>query len=221
MKVLKLLPLLILIVSSCSSSLERPYTKSTLETDIVELKKTLSEEEIEILAGYIVMKSMDNETLLGKTYADLLEEAMEIKAAFKKQEEEEKQLAEQAKIDEARRIKRLGEALTVGLFDKGYMEYKYQEYITYKFVFQNKSDKDIKAFKGKIVVKDLFDKEITSFELTYDDGILANSTKNWNAQTDFNQFKDEDVTLKNKDVGDLKISWIPAKIIFTDESTIE
>ena len=57
--------------------------------------------------------------------------------------------------------------------------------------------------------------------MTYDDGIPAKSTKNWNAQTEFNQFMDEDVALKNKDVEDLKISWIPEKILFSDGTTLE
>ena len=119
------------------------------------------------------------------------------------------------------RIDRLGKALTVSLFEKGFTKYDYQDYITYKFAFENKVDKEVKAFTGEIIFNDLFDKKISSLNLTYDDGVLANSTKKWDAQTDYNQFMDKDVKLRNKDIEDLKIVWIPEKIIYTDGSTLE
>ena len=206
---------------SCSTPLDKPFKEATLEEDMVKLKKALSEEELEILTGYVTLKSLANDKMLGKTYGDLLKEAKELREELRKQEEEQNKLAEQARIEEDERIKRLGEALAIGLFEKDFLEYNYQEYITYKFVFQNKTDKNIRAFTGTVYINDLFDKEITSFNLTYDDGVTANSTKNWNAQTDFNEFIDKDVTLKNKDIEDLKIKWVPKKIIFTDNSTLE
>jgi len=202
-----LLFVIAIFIVSCSSPLDKPYKKDNLEEDVIELKKSLSEDELEMLAGYIALKSLGDDKMLGKTYGDLLDEAKNLREELRLKEEEEKQLAEKAKVEEAERIKRLGGALTVSLFDKNFAEYNYQEYITYKFAFENKTDKDIKAFTGKIVFNDLFDKEISDLNLTYDDGVPANSTKNWNAQTDFNQFMDKDVTLKNKDVEDLKVQW--------------
>ena len=68
----------------------------------------------------------------------------EAKIAKQKQEEEERiqrELAEKAKKEEEAKIARLKNALTVTIFDKGYSEYDYQEYITYKFAFENKTDK--------------------------------------------------------------------------------
>lgn len=212
---------LIIAIASCSSPLDKPYKKDSLEEDAIELKKTLSEDELGMLAGYIAIKSLGNDKMLGKTYGDLLGEAKKLREEMRLKEEEEKELAGKAKIEELERIKRLGGALTVSLFEKGFTEYNYQKYITYKFAFENKTDKNIKAFTGQIVFYDLFDKEISSLNLTYDDGVTANSMKNWNAQTDYNQFKDEDITLKSKNVEDLKIKWVPGKIIFEDNSTLE
>lgn len=208
-------------VPSCSSPLDKPYKKDNLEEDVIELKKSLSEDEFEMLKGYIVLKSLNDDKMLGKTYGDLLDEAKKLREELQLKEEEEKKLAEKAKAEEAERIKRLGGALTVSLFEKGFTEHNYQEYITYKVAFENKTDKDIKAFTGKIIFNNLFDKEILTTNLTYDDGVPANSTKNWNGQTDFNQFSDRDRRLKNKDLDDLKVNWIPEKIIFKDGSTLE
>ena len=221
MKNISLLLILSIIIISCSSPLDKAYTQESLAEDIVALKESLSEEELKTLGGYIMKKSFSGDNMLGKTYNDLLEEAKKLQEELRLQEEEEKKLAEKARIEEAERIKRLGEALTVSFFDKGFSEYNYQKYITYKFVFENKTEKTMKAFTGEIKITDLFDKEIKSFSLTYDDGVPANSTKNWDAQTDYNQFKDEDVLLKNKDMEDLKIRWVPGKIIFSDNTTLE
>lgn len=210
-----------ILIISCSSPLDKPYKKDNIEEDVIELKKSLSEDELEILTGYIALKSLGNDKMLGKTYGNLLDEAKELKEELRLKREEEKKLAEKAKIEEAEKVKRLGGALTVSLFEKGFAKYNYQDYITYKFVFENKKDKDIKAFTGQIIFNDLFDKKISSLNLTYDDGVSANSIKNWNAQTDYNQFMDKDVALKNKDVEDLKVEWIPEKIIYKDGSTLE
>ncbi len=210
-----------ILIVSCSSPLDKPFKKDNLEEDVIELKESLSEEELNMLAGYIAIKSLGDDKMLGKTYGNLLDEAKNLKEELRLKKEEEKMLAEKARAEEAEKIKRLGGALTVSLFEKGFSKYNYQDYITYKFAFENKKDKDIKAFTGQIIFNDLFDKKISSLNLTYDDGVPANSTKNWNAQTDYNQFMDKDVALKNKDVEDLKIEWIPEKIIYKDGSTLE
>src|SRR5690606_22654295 len=119
------------------------------------------------------------------------------------------------------RIKRLNKAVMVSCFEKGYVEIDYQDYITYKFVIQNKSDKNIRAIKGSITFTNLFDEEITSLSFVYDQPIQAGHETNWNATTDYNQFIDEDQILKNKDLKDLKVVWKPEKIIFEDGTSLE
>jgi len=130
-------------------------------------------------------------------------------------------LAEKAKKEQEERTRRLNAILTVSLFDKGYVEVNYQDYITYKFAFENKSDKDIKAFKGYLAIKDLFDATIKEINITYDDGVPAGEVKNWNATTDYNQFHKEDQQLRSKDMEDLKLVWTPEKVIFSDGSEME
>ena|SRR5690606_26448531 len=206
----------VIVLLSCSQPLDRPFKEDNLEEDIVEIKKSLSENEAELLTGYLVVKSLDDQRILGKTYRDLLEEAKVFRDEQEAQMAEEKRLAEKAQAEERERIRRLNQALTVSIFDKGFSEYNYQEYLTYKFSFDNKTDKDIKAFTGLITLNDLFDKEISSFTLTYDKGIPAKSSKNWDAQTDYNPFIDKDVALKGKELDNLKIIWTPEKIIFED-----
>lgn len=211
----------VLFVASCSSPLDQPYKQDSLEGDMIKLKEKLSEEDFATLARYIVLKNMSDDPMLGKTYGGLLEEAKEIQVERQQQEVVEKELAEKAKAAEAERVRRLGDALTVSVFDKGYAELNYQDYITYKFAFENKADRDIRAFSGRLTFYDLFNKEIKIINLTYDEGIPAHSTVNWSATSDYNQFLDKDVALKNKDLDNLKVKWVPEKIIFLDGESLE
>ena len=211
----------IILFNSCSSPLDKPYKKDTIEEDFLNLKNAINEEDVTLLAGYIALKSIGEESFLGKSYMDILKEAKSYQEELRLKSEEEKRLAEKAKTEEAERVKMLGESLTVSVFAKDFFEYNYRDYISYKFVFENKADKDIKAFTGKMVFSDIFDKEIKSLNLTYDEGVSAGSTKKWNAQTEFNQYIDGDVTLKNKELENLKMTWVPEKIIFEDGSVLE
>ena len=55
----------------------------------------------------------------------------------------------------------------------------------------------------------------------YDKPIEAGKQVNWDANTEYNQFRSEDKTLKNKDLKDLKVVWNPEKILFEDGTTLE
>jgi len=89
MKNLSLLLLLSIIIISCSSPLDKAYKQDTLEEDIVALKESISEEELNTLAGYIALKTFSGDDMLGKTYNDLLNEAKKMKEELRIQEEED------------------------------------------------------------------------------------------------------------------------------------
>lgn len=215
--------LAIVILASCSSPMNNTYSDATFESDLKAIREAnaLDSTEMNLLAMYFVRAKLLNESIEGKSYNEILTDA---KIAKQKQEEEERiqrELAEKAKKEEEARIARLKNSLTVTIFDKGYAEYDYQEYITYKFAFENKTDKEITAFTGQIIFTDLFDKEIKSLNLTYDDGVAASSIKNYSATTDYNQFMNEDQLLKSKNLKQIKLVWKPEKILFDDGSTLE
>lgn len=88
MKNLSLLLVLSIIIISCSSPLDKAYKQDTLEEDIVALKESISEEELNTLAGYIALKTLSADDMLGKTYNELLNEAKKMKEELKIQEEE-------------------------------------------------------------------------------------------------------------------------------------
>jgi hypothetical protein len=155
------------------------------------------------------------------SYAQILEDGKKWKAEQEKIKTEQKTLASKALKIENEKIIRLSESVLVSCFSKSFTKYDYEEYITYKFVIQNKSDKQIRAVKGSITFTNLFDETIKSLNLVYDQPIDSGIEVTYNAQTDYNQFTDSDKALKNKDLKDLKVIWKPEKIIFEDGSTLE
>jgi len=166
-------------------------------------------------------KDADSENnLVGKTYEELLKQADDLTAEMKAKEEEEKRLAEK----EIRRRKeialKISESLTFALTKKGYLEASYQKYITYTFTFQNKTKRDIAGVKGSVTLYDMFDEKIKSLNLSYDGGINAGKTVNYEATTNYNSFEPEDVKLKDTKLEKIKVKWEAEKLIFNDGEEI-
>ncbi len=209
------------ILWSCSSPLDRPYNLETVQEDMKAVSSKLDTNEIFVLGATIIRMQFSGDKIDNMTYRDILEKGKKWKAEQDKIEAEQKAAREKAIWEEAERIKRLSESVMVTCVSKSYTEYDYQEYITYKFVIENKTDRAIRAVKGSISFTNLFDDEINSLNFVYDELIEAKGKVTWNAQTEYNQFMDKDVTLKNKDLDDLKVIWEPLKVIFADGSTLE
>ena len=210
-----------ILVVACSSPLDKKYSEDTIQEDAKELRSELDSSDVNLLMGSIFRLTMQQEDLTQMTYGEILENGKAWKAEQDRIQAEQKALQEKAAREEAERVARLQNAVMVTCFKKGFTEVNYQDYITYGFAIQNKSDQDIRAVKGEIMFTDLFDDEIKTLSFTYDQPIKAGATAHWNATTDYNQFMDDDVRLKNKELKDLKIVWKPIKVIFQDGSTLE
>ena len=221
MKKLLLLVGMTAVLFSCSTPMEKKYNEKTALKDIQLIKAAIDSIEFNLLAGSVFRLKLEDKKLEEMTYAEILEDGKKWKAEQEKIEAEQKALAEKAAKDEAERIKKLTESVIVSCFEKGYSEVDYQDYITYKFVILNKSEKAIRAVKGGITFTNLFDEKIKSLSFVYDKPIEAGEQVNWDATTEYNQFMSGDKTLKNKDLKDLKVVWNPEKIIFEDGTTLE
>lgn len=206
---------------SCSSPMDKKFNEETAKEDIAAIKSKLDSTDLQLLAGSMIRLKFQDKKLEEMTYAEILENGKKWKAEQEKVEAEQKALAEKAAKEEAERKKRLNEAVMVSCYEKGFTKYDYEDYITYKFVIKNKSEKQIRAVKGGITFTNLFDDKISSLNFVYDQPIEAGKEVTWNATTDYNQFKDEDQALKNKELKDLKVIWKPEKIIFENGTTLE
>lgn len=207
----------VLIAASCTNPLDKKYNSKTFIEDAKEIDTTDSK----IIVATVFRSAIEKKEIEGLTYRELLNQGKIYKAEQERIAAEEMALAEKAATEEAQRIAKLKDALTVTVFAKGFDEGRIRSYISYKFVFQNKTPQDIRAFTGQISFTDLFDKEIKRFNITYDQTIKRRATVNWEAQTDYNEFKDEDVRLANKPLENLKVVWYPEKILFGGGSYLE
>ncbi|MBN4047347.1 hypothetical protein JYU05_02280 [bacterium AH-315-P13] len=210
-----------ILIFSCSSPMNKKFNEETAKDDLAKITVKLDSTEIGLLAGTMLRLKLQEENLEKMTYSEILDKGKEWKKEQDKIDAEQKALAQKALKEEQERIKRLTESVLVSCYSKGYSEVDYQDYITYKFVIQNKSNKNIRAIKGGITFTNIFDEEITSLNFVYDKSIEAGEEVTWNATTEYNQFKSEDKTLKNKDLKDLKVIWKPEKIIFEDGTILE
>lgn len=201
--------------------MDKKYSKDTFEDDVKQLQNEVDSADAMLIMGSIIRLTMQQEDLSQMTYGQILENGKAWRAEQDRIEAEQKALQEKAAREEAERIARLENAVMVTCFKKGFSEVDYQDYITYGFAIENKSEQDIRAVKGEIIFTDLFDDEIKTLGFTYDQPIGAGDIANWNATTDYNQFRNEDVRLRNKNLEDLKIVWKPIKVIFQDGTTLE
>ncbi|MDD7887102.1 hypothetical protein [Flavivirga sp. 57AJ16] len=213
--------LIIILLLSCSSPLKKKFSEETAKEDIEEIKTKIDSSEMALLAGTMIRLKLQDEKLEEMTYFEILEKGKLWKEEQEKIETEQRELAAKALKLENERIKRLSESVLVSCFSKGFTKYDYEDYITYKFIIHNKSDKNIRAIKGSITFTNLFDETIKSLNLVYDQPIDAGLEVTYNAQTDYNQFTDSDKALRNKDLKDIKVVWKPEKIIFADGTTLE
>lgn len=219
----KLLPavLISLTLLCCSSPLEREYNPATMEKDLRAISAADKPDSAEtaLLAVYLTIGDVDKKNLTGKTYAEILRQAMEYQLAREAREARRHQMAEQTRKEMEAQQAKMRKALNVKLMGKGFTTVDWQEYLTFRFAFTNQSARGIRAFKATVVFTDLFDEEIYSLAITCDEQIPAGDTLRWETRANYNPYTNKDVQLKSKRFRDLKIKWQPQKIIYTDNST--
>ena len=213
----------VLAITSCNNPLNKKYNEDNLEKDAKEIfeSKKVDNTDMEYMGMYIMRAKMLGEKLDGKTYNDILKNAKELGKKAEKEDAEAKALAEKVAKEEEEKRQLFAKVLTVALYDKGYYKENWEDYLTYKIAYENKSDKDIRAVKGSLLITDLFDTEIKEITLVEDKGIPAGKIVIKIYTTEYNQFMDDDKRLKSKSIDDIKVVWKPEKIIFRDGSTLE
>ena len=107
------------------------------------------------------------------------------------------------------------------MFEKGFQNADYQNYITIRAVYENKSGKDIRAFKGTIQFNDLFGAEIMPVNISEDNPIQAGEMRREGWTLKYNQFIDKHVKLRNTELDNMKPEWRPSVILFADGSSLE
>jgi hypothetical protein len=109
--------------------------------------------------------------------------------------------------------------LSKGFKDQNIQAGDFEADITITLAIKNVTDKDIRAFDGVITFTDLLDNEILSSKLAINELIKAGSTFDWKGAIKYNQFMDAHQRLRNERQDNLKIRFMPRKVLFADGSS--
>ena len=219
---------IVLIFTGCGGVKTTKFTKDNVQQVMEEVNKSkdLTGEEHSLLIAAMIRHKMNKEqSFEGKTVGDVIEEQKKLKAEYDAQEAEKKRLAEETKKKEAAIAAELNQYLVVTPTKKEFQGKniyagEFEDHILITFAFQNKSAKDIKAFRGNTTFNDLFGEKIYSTNLTYDQGIKAGETKTWVGSIKYNQFMDDHSRFNNKSLENMKFVWTAKAIMYSDGTKI-
>ena len=113
-------------------------------------------------------------------------------------------------------------AVGVRLVDKTYVPSdwqarRYEDFVALEFEYANKADKDIRAFTGTVVFKDIFERPFLRLNLTFDQRIAAgHSVRDKDRSLKTNQFSDEQQKLINTELENLRVGFEVESVLFAD-----
>jgi hypothetical protein len=112
-------------------------------------------------------------------------------------------------------------AISVALLSKTFHKADYSlgdsgDRIDLTLTFYNYLKKDVRAIKGTVVFRDLFDEVILRVNLTDETGMRAGGNSQWRGGIEYNQFIDSHQRLLSIDTNDTGISFELESVIYTD-----
>jgi hypothetical protein len=132
---------------------------------------------------------------------------------------------EQVRAEDAARTNELRKNISLTVTNKGFLPIdatvpRIEPLITFLFVCQNTSQKDIRAFQGELIFLDLFGDEIQRLAIKRMDPVKVGEKASWKGHVKYSELTNEGERLKNIDLKNLKVVWEPKEIIFVDGSTM-
>ena len=88
--------------------------------------------------------------------------------------------------------------------------------IDFTFLFQSLLERDVRAFKGAVIFKDLFDQEILRVTLTHETGLPKKGTAVWKGGIQYNQFMETHQRLLTVEKSDITVSFACESIVYAD-----
>jgi hypothetical protein len=223
-----------LVLAACSADPHKfRITDKNKDTFMDEIKnmKGLTVEETRLLIAYQIRGGVSKalgaaaKDPAGKTIGDLIDAARKDAEAEKTEADKQTRLADDARAKQEFVSSELRKSLNLTVYSKGFQPSNasagiYQDYITLQCAYENTSTKDIRAFKGVVLFQDLFGAPIYRVGVTISAPVKAGEQAKWSGTINFNQFIATQVQLRNTDLKDMKVVWMPASIIFADSSRV-
>lgn len=98
---------------------------------------------------------------------------------------------------------------------------RYRDYITFKLRFDNTEGRDIRAFQGTVNFYDLLGNLLLAANVAINDPVSANTYMEWSGQIEYNQFKENHLSLRNAEFQNMKVNFELEKVLFSNGTVKE
>ena len=208
--------------SSCSNIKSKKVTDANKDRVLGEIStsKDLTDEEKQLLVAYAMRQSLSAVFQggkpglpSGKTIGEMIDEQRAWKVQQRQEEERQKKLAAEVAAKQAELRNVIGVALYSFTQKKGFMS----DYIEAGYAYENRSDRDVRAFEGDVAYKDVLGNQLEETSLKVLTPIKAGQKAAVSDSLPFIAYPG----LRDKKLEDVKIEWRPKKILFADGASAE
>ena len=221
----------VLLAAGCSGDLKKlRVTEANKTTVFDEIKnsRSLTLEEVGLLQAFVIRKgfvgALSGEPTalpVGMSIGEMIDDQRQWVIEDTKRKVDEQERLAQASTAEAKQRKALLDAMSLTVLGKGFEHEDDQDFITIDVMYENKSGKPIRGFKGAIQFNDLFGTEITPFTISEEEPLAPGATRRQGWTLKYNQLADKHMELRNTALYNMKIEWKPQVIMFADGTSLE
>jgi hypothetical protein len=211
-----------LVCSSCSNIKNEKVTDENNDKILnqISTSKDLTDGERQLLAAYVIRQNVANifgggkpGLPTGKTVGEMIADQRQWAAQEKVEEDRQKQLASAVAAKQAEMRNVIGVAL-YGFTER---QMSFSDYAEAKFAYENRSDKDVRAFEGTVAFSDVLGNHLDDVQLKVLAPIKAGAKASVSDDLPFMAYGG----LRGKKLEDVKIEWRPQKILFADGTSAE
>ncbi|WP_222125229.1 hypothetical protein [Paenibacillus xylanexedens] len=190
----------------------------------------LTQEDKDFYSMAIEFASSENTDLSSQTVIQIINDEKDrqrkIEEEKKKRQEEIKRKQEEAEKEKQTQLKVLNDSLRVGLLKKSVIfkdtdKWIFKDVINMTLDIENTSDKKVKGFQGLITFKDMFDNDIKSLNVKYDEAITSGTSTTYDGSFEVNQFIKDDIEFRDTPLEKITVEFEMDQIIFDDGTTIK
>lgn len=213
---------ILLFIAGCTP-LNKRYNQSTYNQDINDIKEYgASKSDVALLRFYIEDKNFRKTGIpASATYQDLLSRAKTTLMNWQLNEIKIKEKLALKKAQANAKIDSMKNIIAVSLISKDNNVNDVTETLNIKFNLHNNTSKDIRAFRGTIIFKNVFGDILKRYLLECNILIAAHQSISYTAQVKYDPFIENDVKLLDINIEDLKFDFEPKLILFDNGNKMQ
>jgi len=206
---LGLLAFIAILFSSCNNPLHRTYDPATYEDDMQAIRKSnkVSEEDLQILAKYIMLTKLSGSAITGKSYEDIIDR-------IKSLQQSNNELNNREAMEKEAKRKRLSPFLEVSLQNKIFEKKNNKNVLIFTVILKNTGTRKIKTVTGNLAINDLMERPVKNLSIFLDEDIPPGQSISRTFTSDYDEANENDRRMRSKDFFDIRAVWDPGKIIF-------